>query len=408
MSKPQNSPRFWRKLLHRLNQHRVFRLAKAWMLFLAFVAIFANFIANDVPIFCRYNGDIQFPVIQQALGNYQFNKTTDWNAPQFSSKLMPLIPYQANTIDPLNSHFKSPFGSQQIASWRYRHWLGTDQIGRDVLAGMVSGARVSVVISFLGIGIAAIIGILLGSLSGYFGDYRLRWPVWRIVLSIISALLVAWLAYILPLYFSENGQPAHRLTILFFLLLSYILLQIVMHRIPFGKKRITLPVDLLIMRGVEVFSAIPKLLLLLVISALFPPSIYTVAVVIGITFWPTITRFTRGEMLKIRAQEYLASAEMQNIPHWKILLRHAIPNAVGPAMIVIMLGLGNAILAESFLSFLGIGLPPDVVSWGKLLAAARTNISAWWLVLFPGLGIFFTIYSANRIGELLLEELKAG
>ncbi len=399
---------FLRKLLNRLRHHRVFRMAKTWLYFLVFIALFGDFIANDKPLFCRYDGAIQFPILQEVLGlDSPFNPSTDWNDSRITSKIFPLIPYHFDTIDPLNSQFKSPFGKQNIKSFRFRHWLGTDQIGRDVLAGMIIGARVSLVIGFLGIGLAALIGIFLGSVSGYFGDERLKWSWLQITIVTTSLVVFSWLAYILPIYFGSNGEKPYQGIILLGLLGLFLLIVWLVNNIDERKKVIKIPLDGLVLRILEVFKSVPKLLLVLVISAIFTPSIFLVAIVIGVTHWPLITLYMRGEMMKVREKEYLIAAQLQGIPEWKILMRHAIPNALGPALIAIMLGLGRAILSESFLSFLGLGIPPDLMSWGKLLASARENISAWWLAVFPGLAIFLTIYSANRLGELLLEEMKA-
>jgi len=395
---------FLRKLHKRLRRYRVFRMAKAWLYFLLFMTLFGDFIANDKPLFCRYEGAIQFPIIQETLNlNSPFNQTTEWDDPKITSKVYPLIPYRFDTIDPLNSRFVSPFGKQNIESIRYRHWLGTDQIGRDVLAGMIIGARVSLVIGFLGIGLSTLIGILLGSLSGYFGNGRLKWSVSRLVFSSALLIIFGWLAYVLPIFFELDGQAY-----LLGLVVLIVLVEWGFSKIPLKSKKVNIPMDWIVLRVLEIFKSIPKLLLVLVISAVFTPSIYLVAIVIGVTHWPMITMYLRGELLKVREKEYLFSAQLQGIPDWKVLFRHAIPNAIGPALIAIMLGLGSAILAESFLSFLGLGIPPDLISWGKLLASARENVSAWWLAVFPGMAIFLTIYSANRIGELLLEEIKAG
>jgi len=399
---------FLHKLFRRLSKNRAFRLSKAWLIFLLFMALFGDFVANDKPLFCRYEGTIQFPIFQEILGLASpFNETTNWDSPQITSKVFPLIPYHFDTIDPLNSQFKSPFGKQPVKSLRFRHWLGTDQIGRDVFAGMIIGARVSLVIGFLGIGFAAMMGILLGSISGYFGNKRLKWSRLRVIMTLILLVVFSWLAYVLPIYFGRNGEMNNGL-IWAGLLTIWLICQWVLSKVDTTNKTVKLPLDWFVLRALEVFKSIPKLLLVLVISAIFPPSIFIVAMVIGVTHWPTITLYMRGEMMKVRHKEYLIAAQLQGIPEWKILVRHAIPNAIGPALIAIMLGLGSAILSESFLSFLGLGIPPDLVSWGKLLAAARENISAWWLAVFPGLAIFLTIYSANRIGELLLEEMKAG
>lgn len=403
MSERANRVSFLRKLLQSLQRHRVFRWAKVWLFFVLFLAIFGDFIANDVPLYCRYQGGVRFPVFAQFFGlDRTFNAMTDWSSDDFTSKIFPPIPYHFDSIDPSNSQFVSPVAAQKISSIHFRHWLGTDQIGRDVLAGMISGARVSVVIGFLGIGLAALIGLLLGSLSGYYGDQRLKWSVIRLVISMVLLVVLAWFAYVLPMYLAAKSG-----LIWLGLILVFVWVQWLLRRFDFGVKKITLPLDTITMRILEVFNAIPKLLLVLVISVLLPPSVLVIAMVIGLTHWPTIALYTRGEMIKIRQKEYLIAAQIQNIPNWKILWRHALPNAIGPAMISIMLGLGSAILAEAFLSFLGLGLPPDLVSWGKLLAAARGNISAWWMAIFPGLAIFLTIFSANRIGEILLEEMKA-
>jgi len=324
---------FLRKLHKRLRRYRVFRMAKAWLYFLLFITLFGDFIANDKPLFCRYEGAIQFPIIQETLNlNSPFNQTTEWDDPQITSKVYPLIPYHFDTIDPLNSRFVSPFGKQNIESIRYRHWLGTDQIGRDVLAGMIIGARVSLVIGFLGIGLSSLIGILLGSLSGYFGNGRLKWSVSRLVFSSALLIIFGWLAYVLPKFLELDGQ-AYLLGIVVLI----VLVEWGFSKVPLKSKKVNIPMDWIVLRVLEIFKSIPKLLLVLVISAVFTPSIYLVAIVIGVTHWPMITMYFRGELLKVREKEYLFSAQLQGIPDWKVLFRHAIPNAIGPALIAIML-----------------------------------------------------------------------
>ena len=404
MVSPPRNISFLRKLLERLRKYRAFRLAKAWLFFLFFIALFGDFIANDKPLFCRYEGRAQFPVLQDVLGwKSPFNGSTDWDSPKITSKIFPLIPYHFDSIDPLNSQFKSPFGKQNVKSLRYRHWLGTDQLGRDVLAAMIIGARISFEVGFLGIGLAALIGILLGSLGGYFGDKHLDWSRWNLVFTFVLLVVFSWLVYVLPIYW---GVEESRGLVFLGFLVVFLLLNWLFFKLAPKNRTIKLPLDQIILRLLEVFKSIPKLLLILVISAIFAPSVFLVAFVIGVTHWPSIALFVRGEMKKVREKEYLLAAQLQGIPSRKILIRHALPNALGPAMIAIMLGLGSAILAESFLSFIGLGIPADLMSWGKLLALARENISAWWLGIFPGLAIFLTIYSTNRIGELLMEEIK--
>ncbi len=409
MTKRQTNSRFWRKLYRRLNHKRIFRYAKRWFYLLIFVALFGGYIANDIPLYCQYNGQVQFPILQKTLSNFgystPFNDMTDWEDAAFTAKIYPLIPYNAQTIDLANSRFKSPFGKQQIKSNRYRHWLGTDQIGRDVLAGMISGARISILVSLIGMGIATIIGLVIGSISGFYGNRKIKMSIVQFALGSVGLMLFPWLFYALPIYLSENGVAQYRILIGLVLLVLFILFWKGIKLITIGNQNISLPLDSMTIFGLEVFGAIPKLLLVLVIGALLPPSVFVIAFIIGVTHWPSITRFTRSEMLKIKEKEYILSAQMQQIPKRLVLFRHALPNAIGPALIVIMLGIGEAILVEAFLSFLGFGLPGDTVSWGKFLAASRFHFSAWWLVVFPGLAIFLTIYAANKMGELMMKEM---
>jgi peptide/nickel transport system permease protein len=112
-----------------------------------------------------------------------------------------------------------------------------------------------------------------------------------------------------------------------------------------------------------------------------------------------VARLTRAELLKIRETDYISSARSLGIPTWRVLLFHALPNALTPAMVALTFGAGSAILAESGLSFLGVGVPPGTATWGGLIAEGRQQFSAWWLVVYPGMMIFFTVLAFNRIGE---------
>ena len=178
-------------------------------------------------------------------------------------------------------------------------------------------------------------------------------------------------------------------------------------KLKFLSKKVILPVDIIISRFIEVFTSIPKLFLIFSLIIMIKPSLYLIIVVIGLLSWTEIARFIRAEMLRIRKMEYIESATALGLPKWRIVLRHALPNALPPVLITISFGIAAAILTESSLSFLGIGLPIDTLSWGKLLSSAREAPQAWWLAVFPGLAIFITVTAFNLIGEGLSDAMDA-
>ena len=128
-------------------------------------------------------------------------------------------------------------------------------------------------------------------------------------------------------------------------------------------------------------------------------------VIIGSTSWTEIARFTRAEFLKIKNLEYIQAGQALGFNEVRIIFKHALPNGIAPALVAIAFGIASAILVESGLSFLGIGVPPDVVTWGSLVNAGRENFQAWWLVIYPGLAIFITVTIYNLLGEGLRDAL---
>jgi len=166
-------------------------------------------------------------------------------------------------------------------------------------------------------------------------------------------------------------------------------------------------VDLLGMRLVEIFSAIPTLLLLLCFVAVFTPNLYMMMAIIGLTSWEGYAVFTRAEFLSLRQRDFVQSAIASGVPLRSVLFRHMLPNGITPVLISASFGVASAILAESTLSFLGIGLGVDEASWGKLLADARSSGGTfyWWLAVFPGVAIFLTVFAYNLIGEALRDAL---
>ena len=381
-----------------------------------FIAIFADFIANDKPIYCKIDGAVYFPVLKQyavdlGLSSWESKfLINDWDEQEYEAKLMPLIPYRASNLDMANSNYVSPFADQRVAAPIYHHRLGTDMLGRDVAAGMVSGTRIAMLVGILAMSIAGFIGILLGALAGYFGDNGLKISIARLALNIIGLFLGVFYGFIVRSYAIDEGsfgiEIVKSMGLFIAILLLVNLISSLFRFVPFLRNKITIPVDLFVMRAIETLNAIPSLLLILAIVALIEkPSIFYVMIIIGCIRWTGIARFVRAELLKVRKLNYIEAAKAMGFSDWRILFRHALPNALTPVLISIAFGIAGAILLEAFLSFLGIGIPPESVSWGSMLQSVRGYPQAWWLAIFPGMAIFITVTIFNLIGEGLTEAM---
>ena len=216
------------------------------------------------------------------------------------------------------------------------HPLGTDQLGRDVLSRMLHGARVSLAVGFVSVGIATAIGIVLGALAGY------------------------------------NGGS----------------------------------VDAFIMRLVDLMLVFPRVFLLLAVLAFLRPSIWTIMAVIGLTGWMGVTRLVRAEFLALKEREFVVWSQAIGASGYRVVWRHILPNAMAPVLVAMTLGIPAAILTESGLSFLGLGVQPPYATWGNILNEGKDTIEiGWWLSFYPGVAILVTVLSYNLLGEGIRDAL---
>lgn len=273
--------------------------------------------------------------------------------------------------------------------------LGTDELGRDVLARMLQGAWVSLTVGFVAVGIAVGIGVLLGGISGYYGRERIQvGHICLLVLAaaagvlvmgqhVLSGLLVLALAAATAAWKRRHEAGASAL--------------------PAALQWAALPtiqVDTLIMRAVDIMLCFPSFFLILTVVALLPPSIYNIMVVIGLTSWMGTTRFVRAEFLSLREQDFVAAARALGISDARIIFRHIMPNAVAPVLVSATLGIASAMLTEAGLSFLGFGVPPPHATWGNILSDGKAFIfDAPWLTFAPGLVILIVVLAFNLFGE---------
>jgi len=214
------------------------------------------------------------------------------------------------------------------------HLLGTDAIGRDGWARLVYGARISLSVGLVAVGIYTAIALVLGSISGYMGGF----------------------------------------------------------------------VDSAIMRFTDIIMCFPTFLLIITVAAVLPPNIFNIMVIIGIFGWPGMTRLVRSQFLSLRNQDFVLAAVALGVPTRRIIFRHILPNVVGPVVVAATLGLAGAIMTESSLSFLGLGVQQPTPSWGQTLTTAMQlpileNMPWRWLP--SAVAIAFTVLSVNFFGDAL-------
>lgn len=386
-----------------------FGWSKRALMILVFVAVFADFLANEKPIYCEVDGQSYFPIFQEYGVQLEIREwkppfvNADWQKLNYEHSIFPLIPYLPTTQDAGNWHI-SPFAKQQVSSQRFRHWLGTHRVGQDVAAGLIHGTRKALLIGILAMSIATIIGVFLGVLAGYFGDEKCRVSYFQLIINLLVFPFVLFYSFIKnidnPNDLSFETLILQNFSLFFGIFISINVIIFYLQKQFQLKKMLRLPLDLIIMRAVEVMNSIPPLLLLLALVAVLEKStLWHIAVLIGLMGWTSLTRFTRGEILKIKQLPYIEAAKALGFSQMRIVLRHILPNALSPLLIVLAFGMAGTILLEASLSFLGLGGGIEEVTWGKLLAQAREKPSNWWLAIFPGLAIFLTVMIFNFLGE---------
>jgi peptide/nickel transport system permease protein len=165
-------------------------------------------------------------------------------------------------------------------------------------------------------------------------------------------------------------------------------------------------IDSIIMRLVDMVISFPRLVLLITVMALFRPSIFIIVVILGLTQWPQVARIVRAEVLSLREREFIQAGVALGYSRRRILFRHILPNALAPVTVAATLGIGDTIILEAVLSFLGLGIQPPTASWGIMVADGRSNLlGAWWVTTFPGLAIVLVVLSFNLVGDGLRDAL---
>lgn len=227
--------------------------------------------------------------------------------------------------------------SNMLAEPSAAHWLGTDDLGRDILSRLIHGAPATIYASFLAVGIAIVLGVPVGLVAGYFGGW----------------------------------------------------------------------IDDVIMRLGDIQLAFPFILLAIMFLVVLGPGVGNLILVLGIGQWVTYARIVRAQTLSLREKEFVEAARAMGDSTPSIIFRTILPNIVAPLTVIASFNVAAVILSEAALSFLGLGVPPDVPTWGSMLAESREQLLAnkWWLAVFPGLAIVATVLSFNILGDWLRDFL---
>jgi len=240
-----------------------------------------------------------------------------------------LMPYDPIKLDPIYAKGRPKPPTTE-------HWFGTDDLGRDLFSRALSGARVSLAVGFISVGISTVIGLIIGSLAGFIGGW----------------------------------------------------------------------VDNVLMRLADIFLSLPTFYLIITVNSMFKPSIFNVMIVIGIFGWMGVSRLLRGEFLRLKNTEFITAARAIGVPNMRMILRHFIPNSIAPVIVNATMGIPSAILLESALSFLGLGIQPPAASWGSMLQDAKQWLHfAWWMWVIPGVLISITVIAFNFVGDGLRDAL---
>ncbi|WP_116104994.1 ABC transporter permease [Lewinella sp. IMCC34191] len=368
------------------------RWAYYFLGFMLAVALLANVLANDYPLVSVYPEGVYFPAV------FKSDRFATRTLGPAEWVLLPPVPFDASTTD-FDQSVVPPFETPPAGA--SRHLLGTDNFGRDTLAGLINGTRVAVFVGLGSLMISLLIGIPLGAVAGFFGNSGLQLSrANRIAIGFGSVVGISYaVACLLPLVgFGFLFILMLLLTVAVAVSVLWMVLWPLRRKFAWWRQAGGLPVDWLVLLLLELAVSIPGLVLLIAILSFFVrPPLYLLVVIIGLLGWTPIARFLRAELLRIRELPYIAAARMGGVGELRLLIRHALPNATGPVVVVASFMVGTSILAEAMLSFLGIGVPADQVTWGSLLHDARSLPFAWWLAVFPGLLLTLTVLACNSL-----------
>lgn len=332
---PSPSRRAWR----RFRRNRLGLVSLLLFCTLLLLTLCAELISNDRPLLLVYQGQTYFPLLKdypETTFGGDFATPTDYLDPFIQHKLSEPGNWAVFAPNRYGAKTLNYFATQpNPAPPGPTNWLGTDDRGRDLLAQLIYGFRVSVLFALALTLSGVLLGVLTGAIQGFFGGWT----------------------------------------------------------------------DLALQRGIEVWSAMPELYLLIIFSAVFAPSMGLLLVLLSLFGWMGLSDYVRAEFLRNRQLDYVRAARALGVSDGKIILRHVLPNSLTPVVTFLPFRMSGAILALTSLDFLGLGVPPDTPSLGELLAQGKNNMDAWWISLSTFAVLVVTLLLLTLMGDALRDAL---
>ncbi len=336
---PRLTSGLWARAWRRFRQHRLGYWSLVIFVVLVLVSTFAELISNDRPLVVRYEGQWYFPIAvdyPEVTFGGDFQTPTDYLDPSIQARLNAGANWAVFAPNRYGHKTLNYFATEpDPAPPSAENWLGTDDRGRDLLAQLIYGFRVSVYFGLALTAIGVVLGVIAGAIQGFYG----------------------------------------------------------------GKLDITLQ------RLIEIWGSMPELYLLIILSALFNPSIALLLILLSLFGWMGLADYVRAEFLRNRQLDYVRAAKAMGLSHWQIMRRHILPNSLTPVVTFLPFRMSGAILGLTSLDFLGLGVPPGTPSLGELLSQGKDQIDSWWIALSTFMVLVITMLLLTFMGDALRDAL---
>ncbi len=367
--------------------------------FMALLLLLSPFLSGNAPLICQYKGSWYAPAFSPAMtqasmlsSDLQSKADMDYRKLEYDFVIWPLMRQDPHQLQPAAA-WQKPMSKDTEGKC---YLLGSYDLGRDLFSACLYGFSQSLKLALLALGLSGILGTILGSFA-VFQTYRSeRISLWSVAF-ILAGILLIWNETVYVFEFGR-ASSSHALwcigLLLFFLIMAYLFAGM--------KPAIRFPLDRLVLAYVELMKSIPGLLLLLLLVQIFiRPGQWVLAGIIAFLYLPVVMNYSRSFGYKQVNENYIDALKTLGASDSWIYVKHLLPRIALDLLPVLSFGMANVILLEASLRFLGLGIALNEVSLGSILYAARANPSAWWVVLFPGLMLFWMVYSFNALGEYL-------
>lgn len=367
------------------------------------LGLFHSLFANEKPYFTLNEGKVKFPAFRSVAVDWGLLKDRIDTININSTSIYPPIRYSYDFIDQRNLGFSSPTAHNDVGFFWERHWLGTDQLGRDTAAGVLRSIYNALRIGIFATLLSMFIGTFLGSIAAISGrnGIAFNWPQWILMLPLLFGL--GFYSLLFYQNISSSGLASFgnklQLTNSIIIVLLTMATYFVNRFLQFPRlKKYKVPFDDILIKVLEVRKSIPSLIILLAIMPLFDkPSIASIILVLSLIGWTSFARISRAETINLLENDYISAATSIGVGNFRLLIYHILPNIVDTIRVMFVFTFIANVLSESSLSFLGIGLGVEDISFGSMLSVASRNLGAWWLALFPGLTLFLLLICLNNI-----------